>query len=76
MWGLCASLLSVLTVATGARVPMEEIVSGGVQKDQIPPLPGPGKRLIFDRIAHSPFSDDDLVIGVSRNGRAKAYPLK
>lgn len=56
-----------------AIVPQEEILSGGPPKDGIPALMTP----IFvsaDKADH--LNDDDQVIGVVVDGRARAYPIK
>lgn len=53
-------------------VPHGEIARGGPQKDGIPALTDPA----FVTAAEATFvAEDDRVIGVARNGLAKAYPL-
>ncbi len=54
-----------------ASVPIAEILSGGPPRDGIPALQDP------DRIpaAEAPWDDDEMVIGVERNGEAAAYPI-
>ncbi len=54
-------------------VPVDQIMSGGPPKDGIPALLAPkfvpGSEASF-------LEDDDRVLGVSRGGEAKAYPIK
>lgn len=53
-------------------IPLDEIRGGGPPKDGIPSIDDPK----FVTINDSQFvSDDDMVIGLSINGEAKAYPL-
>lgn len=52
-------------------IPAGEVLDGGPGKDGIPSVDNP----VFDAIADINFLDDsDLVVGVVRNGIAKAYP--
>jgi hypothetical protein len=56
-----------------AIIPVDKIASGGVPKDGIPAISSPD----FVEAENADFlAEDDRVIGVSRAGRAKAYPLK
>lgn len=54
-----------------ASVPTAEILSGGPPRDGIPALQDP------ERVpaAKAPWDDDEMVIGVERNGEAAAYPI-
>lgn len=54
-------------------VPPGEIISGGVSKDGIPALTDPEK---LSAGSADWLSDDDYVLGIVRNGQARAYPLK
>jgi hypothetical protein len=54
-------------------VPIDEILGGGPPKDGIPAIVTPG--FVSAREA-SFLAVDDRVIGVVRNGQAKAYPLR
>lgn len=71
-------LLSSFLIITGFRldnaiVPETEILSGGPPKDGIPAILEPN----FIRPDEAGFlNPDDIVIGVSIGGRAKAYPIK
>ena len=52
-------------------IPQEEVFDGGPGKDGIPSIDDPQ----FDPVENIDFlEDDDLVIGMIRNGVAKAYP--
>ncbi|WP_368430063.1 DUF3179 domain-containing protein [Sulfuricaulis sp.] len=57
----------------GALIPPEAVESGGPPRDGIPsidqPRFAPGTRVKFVR-------DEDRVLGVNRNGVAKAYPIR
>ncbi len=53
-----------------ARIDLSELLSGGPPKDGIPSLDKPR----FDSQESTPFSDDELILGVIINGEAKAYP--
>ena len=54
-------------------IPHSEIYSGGPPKDGIPALTDPK----FENISATKWLDDDSrVLGISKNGIAKAYPLK
>jgi len=55
-----------------ARVTPDNIISGNIEKDDIPSLMNPK----FDEITNSKFSDNELIIGVYLNGEARAYPHK
>lgn len=58
---------------TGALVPAEQIESGGPSKDGIPAIDRPK----FVRSGDARFlQGDDRVLGVMRNGIAKAYPVR
>lgn len=55
------------------RIPLEEILSGGPQKDGIPALLNP----TFVPAERAGFlQDDDRVLAFELNGEAKAYPIK
>ncbi len=56
-----------------ALVPVDQIHSGGVSRDGIPALYAP--KFIHASSANF-LSDKDRVLGVHRNGEAKAFPLK
>lgn len=51
----------------------EHIVSGGVGKDQIPALTDPETAPVSDA---GFMYDDDRVVGVTVNGKSRAYPIK
>ena len=53
-----------------SRIDLSELLSGGPPKDGIPALDKPR----FDSRESTPFSDDELILGVVINGEAKAYP--
>lgn len=53
-----------------ARIDLSELLSGGPPKDGIPSIDRPR----FDSRESTPFSDDELILGVVINGEAKAYP--
>lgn len=56
----------------GASVPQREIIQGGPPRDGIPALDDPR----FQSIAEAFWlNDDDPVLGLVRNGLAKAYPI-
>jgi hypothetical protein len=57
----------------GALVPVREIVAGGPPRDGIPAIDDPQFRPASDPGEH--LDDDDRVLGVERNGEAKAYPI-
>jgi len=64
-----------LVSATGGealrqRIDRTELLSGGPPKDGIPALDNPR----FDTAATTPFTGEDLILGVVLNGEAKAYP--
>ncbi|MEE8474527.1 MAG: DUF3179 domain-containing protein [Myxococcota bacterium] len=54
-----------------AKIPVSEILRGGPARDGIPALTDPKVLPAED----APWSDGDRVIGVVRNGRARAYPI-
>lgn len=56
-----------------ALVPVDQIVSGGVSRDGIPALYVPE---FVDASSANFLSDKDRVLGVHRNGEARAYPIK
>lgn len=55
----------------GALIPAEEILRGGPLRDGIPALDFPPAL----PAAESPWSDDDMVVGVVIGGTARAYPI-
>ena len=58
---------------SNASVPLDEIMSGGPQKDGIPPVDDP----IFVPVGEATdLTEMEPVIGVTVNGVAKAYPLR
>lgn len=57
---------------TGALIPADEILSGGPPKDGIPALDRP--KFVSAREAAF-LRDSDPVLGIDRNGVAKAYPI-
>ncbi|MFN8006800.1 MAG: DUF3179 domain-containing protein [Terriglobia bacterium] len=59
---------------TKRSIPREAILDGGPPKDGIPALDHP--RFVTAKEAAAFLKDKDRVIGVYRNGEAKAYPLK
>ncbi len=58
---------------SNSLVPVEEIRSGGPPKDGIPALTDPK---MVSASAAEYLQPDDLVIGVERNGDARAYPIR
>ncbi|MEM9487239.1 MAG: DUF3179 domain-containing protein [Cyanobacteria bacterium P01_F01_bin.116] len=52
------------------RIELGQLLNGGPPKDGIPSIDTPE----FDTAATTPFSSDDLVVGMVVNGEAKAYP--
>ena len=52
------------------RIELEQLLNGGPPKDGIPSIDTPE----FDTAATTPFSRDDIVVGLVVNGEAKAYP--
>ncbi len=54
-----------------SRINLKDLRNGGPPKDGIPSIDNPQ----FDRPQTTPFSEDELVIGVVVNGEAKAYPF-
>ena len=57
----------------GALVPVEEILQGGPPKDGIPAIDRPAFLGARDAADLRP---DDIVLGIVRNGIAKAYPIR
>lgn len=55
-------------------IPVDEIFSGGPPKDGIPSLDQP--RFMTSNQAKNFVKDGDRVLGLARNGHAKAYPVK
>jgi len=55
-------------------IPVDEIFSGGPAKDGIPSIDNP-RFLTVDQ-ANDFLKDEDRVLGLARNGHAKAYPIK
>ena len=55
-------------------IPVDEILSGGPDKDGIPSIDDP-KFITVDQ-ANKYLKDNDRVLGLARNGKAKAYPIK
>lgn len=55
-------------------IPVDEIFSGGPPKDGIPSLDKP--RFMTANKAEGYLKDEDRVLGLARNGQAKAYPIK
>lgn len=73
---LLASAASAAPERNGFRlepssVPVSEILSGGPPRDGIPALQDP-ERVPREK---APWDDDEMVIGVERNGEAAAYPI-
>ena len=67
----CSSNEQESNTLTEWLIPVSEVFDGGPGKDGIPSIDNPN----FDDAASVDFlSDDDLVIGIVRNGIAKAYP--
>ncbi len=60
-----------LEPAQNTRIELSQLLNGGPPKDGIPSIDNP----VFDTAKTTPFSKDELVIGVVVNGEAKAYPL-
>lgn len=60
-----------LDPAKSTRIDLEQMFNGGPPKDGIPSIDNPK----FDTAQSTPFSKDELVIGVVVNGEAKAYPF-
>lgn len=57
----------------GALIPAEEILRGGPAKDGIPSIDDPHFVTAEQALR---LDDSDMVIGVSRNGIGKAYPIR
>ena len=60
--------------ATRHIIPLDQITSGGVSRDQIPALTHP--RFVNAREAGAELTDSDRVLGVYLDGHAKAYPVR
>ena len=58
-------------VLDAREIDAAEILSGGPPRDGIPALDDPA----FVPAARSPWSDDELVLGVAWGGEARAYPI-
>ena len=58
-------------VLSPASIPTEEILSGGPARDGIPALVDP--KVV--PAGEAPWRDDQIVMGVSRNGESRAYPI-
>jgi len=56
---------------SGATIPAEEILRGGPPRDGIPALDSPS----VVAAAESPWSDEEMVVGITWPGGARAYPL-
>ena len=56
---------------SNSRIDLKQLINGGPPKDGIPSIDNPQ----FNSAANTPFSSDELAIGVVVNGEAKAYPL-
>lgn len=57
---------------TGSLVPADEILAGGPPRDGIPSIDRPR----YTSAAEATFlQDDDRVLGISRNGNSRAYPV-
>jgi hypothetical protein len=59
--------------ATRHIIPLDQITSGGVSRDQIPALFRP--RFVNASEAGRLLTDSDRVLGVFLGGQAKAYPV-
>ncbi len=58
---------------TTHSIPIDEIESGGPAKDAIPALNNP----VFVNAGQATYLDEnDIVLGVEIDGKAKAYPVK
>lgn len=57
-----------------AIVPLTEIIPGGPPKDGIPALTLPATETASD--AGAWLHDEDMVLGITINGRSRAYPLR
>ncbi len=73
---LAAGALVLLSGFDTSRhsIPVDEIFAGGPPKDGIPALSQP--KFVAVKQADNFMKDEDRVLGVARNGRAKAYPIK
>ena len=60
-----------LNLEDNSRINLDQLLNGGPPKDGIPSIDKPQ----FNHSLDTPFSEDELVIGVIINGEAKAYPL-
>ncbi len=61
---------SSLEPSKNTRINLTQLKDGGPGKDGIPSIDNPR----FDNYQTTPFSDQELIIGVVINGEAKAYP--
>ncbi len=59
---------------SAATIPLKEILSGGPPRDGIPSIDRP--RFVSPEIASGFLKEDDIVIGVTTDGIARAYPLR
>lgn len=57
-----------------ATIPTDQIISGGPPKDGIPALTYPKHEA--SNAASAWLKDDDLVLGITVNGEARAYPIR
>ena len=57
--------------AKNTRIDLTQLLDGGLAKDGIPSIDNPR----FDTAQTTPFTKDELVIGLVVNGEVKAYPL-
>ena len=64
-----APLASISSLGDG-RISEENLLSGGVPRDGIPSIDDP----VFDSIEDTPFTDEEMIVGVFNDGEAKAYP--
>ncbi|MGF1524484.1 MAG: DUF3179 domain-containing protein [Leptolyngbyaceae cyanobacterium] len=60
-----------ITPEDSTRIDLAELLNGGPPKDGIPSIDEPQ----FDTAANTPFSEDEVVIGLIIDGEAVAYPL-
>ncbi len=65
-----------LMITNGIRhiVPLNQILSGGPPPDGIPPIENP--KYITAAEADAFLSDDEFVLGITRKGISRAYPLQ
>ncbi len=55
----------------GSSIPIDEIRMGGPPRDGIPSIDSP----VFNEVGSVSIPDDSRILGVHRNGTAKAYPI-